>query len=245
MDGSITPAITYYNSQAEASTVTPGFFASGGWLQSPGHQGGAILASEMFYVEYYKPQFVFICQWNEYAGQPNGQGYGPNNDIYVDSYSADLSNDIEPTSLNACPYPRPNTTCGGWGYQATNLQRALIDHYFNISQALDSTFLTITSPVFGQVIQNSILNVTWTTFGVSPSLNTIIAYLDSKLATPLSTGSRWFTIDISSLSSKAGHDLTIVLSGSSTYYPLSLYFYDHDIPLKQAINAQASTFFFL
>jgi len=244
MDGSITPAITYYNTLPEASTVTPAFFAEGGWLQSPGHEGGDTLASEMLYVEYYKPQFLFVCQWNEYAGQLNGDGYGPNKDIYVDSYSADFSNDIEPTSLQACAYPRPNTTCGGWGYQATNLQRALIDHYFGISQALDSTLLIITNPVFGQVIQDP-LNVTWKTVGVSPSSNTIMPYLDSKLVTPLSTGSRWFTIDISTLSSKAGHDLTIILTGSSTYYPLSLYFYDHDIPLKQTTNAQASTFFFL
>lgn len=79
------------------------------------------------------PQFLFVCQWNEFAGellflllmvapfigfagtgQANGQGYGPNHDDYVDSYSAELSNDMEPTSLTACAYARPNTVCGGW-----------------------------------------------------------------------------------------------------------------------------------
>lgn len=108
--------------------------------------------------------FVLVNQWNEFAGQPNGGGYGPHHDDFVDSYSSELTNDMEPTDLAACGYKRPNITCGGYGYRQLNLLRlatAVLKEGPGAALGA-STVLLPTSPPTGAVLQgHAEVNVTW------------------------------------------------------------------------------------
>jgi len=146
MDGAPAPVIARRpDGSAEAATATSAYFAGAGWIGAgaAGHAGGATLVVTVLSIwadtgnqgpvcsegspgcdhsvatgpSPANLSFVLVNQWNEFAGQANGQGYGPNHDLYVDSYSAELTNDMEPTDLAACAYRRPNTTCGGYGYR--------------------------------------------------------------------------------------------------------------------------------
>jgi hypothetical protein len=126
MDGTIAPLPTY-NSRTgveEALTITNAFFsASGGWLGPAAFatNNGATLLREIATALQHPPEILFICQWNEYAGQATRPGQ-----IYVDIYNSTLGNDMEPTSLTACGYTRPgNAYCGGWGFRFANMIAAL------------------------------------------------------------------------------------------------------------------------
>ena len=74
MDGSITPLPTYVNgsgTQVEALTITTAFFpSSGGWFSPDAYatNNGATLLEEGISALKYQPHFLFICQWNEFAG---------------------------------------------------------------------------------------------------------------------------------------------------------------------------------
>ena len=59
-------------------------------------RAGATWVQEMQVAQQLQPQFLLICQWNEFAGQPNGS---PG---YTDSYNVSLSNDFEPTRFVLC-----------------------------------------------------------------------------------------------------------------------------------------------
>jgi len=73
----------------------------------------------------HRPRVILLHQFNEFAGQAESHSYGPDRDIYVDSYSVELSDDIEPISLTA-GYRGDQ---GGWGFHYLNLTRALINLY--------------------------------------------------------------------------------------------------------------------
>ena len=75
MDGSIEPVPTLRpDGSAEALTVTPAFFAAGGWLAptAKAQNRGATLTAEMAVAVKYRPTVLLVCQWNEWAGQPDG-----------------------------------------------------------------------------------------------------------------------------------------------------------------------------
>lgn len=127
MDGVSHPIPTYHAGRPEALTVTPAFFGDGGWTypQARGRRNGRTYEEEFSQAFRIRPQFLIINQWNEFAGQPKGAGYGPKHDQYVDCYSAELSDDIEPTSTAIRGY-RGGL---GWGFQYLRLTRALIQRY--------------------------------------------------------------------------------------------------------------------
>ncbi len=74
MDGTINPLPTYVNgsdTEVEALTITTAFFpASGGWFAPDAYatNNGATLMEEGLSALKYQPHFLFICQWNEFAG---------------------------------------------------------------------------------------------------------------------------------------------------------------------------------
>jgi len=122
-----TPIPTMVEGQAEAMTVSIGSFGGDGWMgkEARGHRGGATLAEDFIHALRHRPRFLHLHQFNEFTGQREGQGHGPTNDHYYDSYSAELSDDFEPTSLTAAAYRCED----GWGFFYLNLVRALVDIY--------------------------------------------------------------------------------------------------------------------
>ena len=70
-----------------------GFFAGGGWLapDAYGHRNGWTYVESFRGALEHRPRFIQLHQFNEFAGQPEGQGYGADHNTYVDSYSAELS----------------------------------------------------------------------------------------------------------------------------------------------------------
>jgi len=107
-----------------------------------------------------KPEFLVVCQWNEFAGTPESASKS-----YADSYNVSLSNDIEPTSLTDCGYARPNDRpCGGWGFRPLNLLSAMMTQLRSPS---DSTnLITLVSPLpLSTYSQQSPVVVQWATYG--------------------------------------------------------------------------------
>ena len=166
MDASAAPVLTLDASNAsvvEAAVLEPAYFASGGWLDGAvavGRSGGLTLLGELSALfgatvgnGSALPRFVNVCQWNEYAGTPQGQAA-----TYEDSYSPDLSNDLEPTSPWAPAYQRPGNVRagGGWGYLGLNAlalaRAALVD-----PAAVDgSAAVFIVSPAVGALANYSL-----------------------------------------------------------------------------------------
>ena len=186
MDGSLEPMLTLYEGQPEALTVSTAFFAGGGWLgpEAYGHRGGWTYIESFKAALKQRPRFVELHQFNEFAGQPEGQGYGPNHDVYVDSYSVELSDDIEPVSLTAPAYRGD----GGWGYLYLNLTRALVDLYRQDPMA--TTVVAVSRPAWREVVTGDKLEVVWTWAGREPvgfaiSLNgrTVAEHLTGTTAT--------------------------------------------------------------
>lgn len=150
-------------------TVTPAFFGncpahgSGMWTgaDAVGRRGGYTLYQQMEAAMSSKPRVLLLSQWNEFAGQTNGHAYGPDAECYGDSYSRELSNDIEPTSLDSSDcYARPNATCLGWGMYYANLFSALLRG----GLAANESFVFITSPTWGGNVSRH-LNVSWAVTG--------------------------------------------------------------------------------
>ena len=165
MDATLAPVLTRAADDSavlEAAVLEPAFFAGGGWLNSAaaaGRSGGMTLLAELSALlgatvgnGSALPRFVNVCQWNEYAGTPQGQAA-----TYEDSYSPDLSNDLEPTSPWAPAYQRPGNVRagGGWGYLGLNAlalaRAALVD-----PAAVDgSAAVFIVSPAVGALANYS------------------------------------------------------------------------------------------
>lgn len=114
------PTPTDFQGKPEALTVTDGYpspVASvpgfDNWL-SPGagaKDEGRTYLDQWDVALRTRPRFLFICQWNEF--EPN------------DQWSANLSNDLEPTILTDPKDPRPS----GWGFGYYRLTKDLIDRY--------------------------------------------------------------------------------------------------------------------
>ncbi|HEX5483780.1 MAG TPA: hypothetical protein VFZ08_14245, partial [Terriglobia bacterium] len=93
MDGSIRQLVTYRDGNPEETVVTPSCFSSGGWLAptAVGRDHGAPYIESWKVAFQARPKFIQIHQWNEFAGQEKGQGYGPKHNVYVDEYNLPFS----------------------------------------------------------------------------------------------------------------------------------------------------------
>lgn len=214
MDGVLHPIPTYHNGRAEALTVTPAFFGDGGWTApaAVARRGGATFAEQFRHARAIRPKFLLINQWNEFAGQPKGGGYGPKHDQYVDCYSVPLSDDIEPTSLDLRGY-RGDL---GYGFLYANLTRALVAWYHG--GAPTDTILTVAAPERNAEARGSTLSVEWLAVGRSAASFTL--ELDGRTVARNVRGTH-ATIPLAGL--KPGpHRVTVRANGATTHFPLSV-----------------------
>ncbi len=183
----------------------------------------------------YRPHFLTICQWNEFAGQPIDHGYGPQHNNYVDCYNLHLNNDIEPTSLTACAY----RGCGGWGFYYMNLTRACINLYHQ--KVPRTTVLAIGSPDRNAAVTGLTLHVRWACIGKQPRSFTVL--IDGKkMAGGIKNSARAYTLKLTGL--KPGrHELALRAIGAVSLFRLS---YSHVARrLHPAIPAAARVTFFV
>lgn len=235
MDGSIEPPVTYHNGEAEAVTVSVGFFGATGWTGSGGHgrRGGATLLETFKQVYQHNPRFVFLHQFNEYSGQTEGHGYGPARDIYVDTYSVELSDDMEPVSLTAPGYRGDQ---GGWGFYYINLSKALIE--IHRGQGKDSTVLVVSSPLEKQQVEGDRLEVAWSWAGKPPEDIQILVDGEGRGTFPPTSPA---VISLDGLP-PGWHVLTLQGAGVATCFPLSKT--TLDIPLEDLIPVQVNVPFY-
>jgi hypothetical protein len=214
MDGSLRPIVTYKDGKAEAVTVTPAYFADKGWIgaNARGRRGGTTYIESFKAAFEARPRVVFLHQWQEYAGQPEGQGYGPNHDIYVDSYSVEFSDDLEPVSLTAPAY-RGN---GGWGYYFHNLTRALMAVYRDGTPT--DTLVAVASPARNAVVKDSPLSVEWTSLGPAPQGFRVL--VDGKVLADGLKGTS-FSAALEGIAD-GPHTLTVDAPGATTRFALSI-----------------------
>ena len=161
MDAGARPLVTYKDGVAEAFTANIGSFGPQGWkgVGALGRRNGWTMVESFKVVQETRPKYVMLHQFNEFTGQSEGHGYGPDRSIYVDSYSVELSDDYEPVSLTAPGYRGDK---GGWGFFYLNLIRSLIDIYNGSTP--DATILTVAPAT----LNGSVVDVEWTTFGREP-----------------------------------------------------------------------------
>lgn len=171
MDGEIDPPVTYKDGEAEAVTVSVGFFAGQGWTGPGGYgrRGGATYLQTFQTALKHRPKVIFLHQFNEFTGQSKGHGYGPNKDIFVDTYNVEYSDDLEPVSLTAPGY-RDDT--GGWGFYYHNLTQAMLAIYRGDDTS--STILAVSQPLKEQTVTGSWLPVQWSFIGKKPSAFSIL-----------------------------------------------------------------------
>ncbi|NIA31544.1 MAG: hypothetical protein GWP06_16760, partial [Actinobacteria bacterium] len=181
-------------------------------LGAHGRRGGATYVETFNVAMKHRPKVILLHQFNEFAGQPPGHGLGPNKDIYLDSYSVELSDDIEPVSLTAAGFRGDH---GGWGFYFLNLTRALIDIYNG--QAKDCTVLTVASPLRNAVVTEPKITVEWAVSGVKPEKFSID--IDGQTVKRNLTGTST-EISVASLH-KGAHVLTCKADRVVTRYPLS------------------------
>jgi hypothetical protein len=215
MDGITEHPITYKDGAAEAGTVSTAFFDGDGWKAPTAHgrRGGATYIETFNWSYSHKPKFILLHQFNEFSGQSEDNGYGPNHNIYLDSYSVEFSDDIEPVSTTAAGYRGDK---GGWGYYFLNLTRALISVDKNTSNS--STILSVAKPLRNSVIKkDQKLNVQWAVTGVKPNSYEIL--IDDKTVSNKFYGSA-ADISLNGLA-KGNHKLTVKAENAITYFPLS------------------------
>lgn len=223
MDGSMPPLVSYNEKgEAENVTVSIGFFPEKGW-KSPdayGRRDGWTYLESFKPVFESKPKFVQLHQFNEFTGQSEGHGYGPDKDIYVDSYSVELSDDYEPVSLTAPGYRGDQ---GGWGFYYLNLNKASVDVYNGVAPDVTVMAVAPVNVADGQV------NLAWTWIGKQPEGFTV--KVDGKEIAGGLTGDGYaFPAD----QLKPGkHVLTVTADGAVTRYALSPY--EMDVPLENPI----------
>ncbi len=154
------PAPTRRGNAVEALTVSVGSFGAGGWLgkDARGRRNGATLIEDWQVALRERPQFLQVHQFQEFAGQLEGQPAAPPN-AYYDVYSPELSDDIEPTSLTAHAYRGQ----GGWGFYYLNLLRALVDLYHQ--PVPETTVVAIAQPLQREVVRTDSLEVQWVEVG--------------------------------------------------------------------------------
>jgi hypothetical protein len=213
MDGSLDPMLTLREGQPECLTVSVGFFAAGGWLapDAYGRRGGWTLIESFKAALKHRPAVIELHQFNEFAGQPEGQGYGPRRDVYLDSYSPEFSDDLEPTSLTAPAYRGQ----GGWGFLYLNLTRALVDLYRQPEAR--TTVLALARPSYLERVAGDHVEVVWTWAGRPPESFSVL--LDGK---PVSAGLGGTTARLDLRGVPPGqHKLRLEAAGAVGRYRLS------------------------
>lgn len=232
MDGVIDPPVTYREGVAEAVTVTPSYFNAMGWIGplARGRAGGTTYIETFKVAMKHKPKVVFLHQWQEYSGQLEGDGRGPERTIYTDTYSVELSDDLEPVSLTAPGYRGDQ---GGWGFTYLNLTQALMALYRG--EADESTLLAIGSPIDQDVITSDTLHVEWSVIGAPVEKYSVA--LDGQIIIKETTKC---AADISLTGCDKGeHIINVQALGAVTRFPLSTT--EMDIPLKEPIPVCVST----
>jgi hypothetical protein len=273
MDASSVPILTRNASDAavvEAAVLEPAYFASGGWLDNAtavGRSGGLTLLAELSSLlaatignATALPLFVNVCQWNEFSGTPAGRGAPPLPPGYafMDSYSPDLSNDLEPTSPWAPAYQRPGNVRagGGYGYSGLNALALLRAALEDPSAADGSAAVFIVAPAVGTLSNYTMGKTIEVSFVVADfslarlhsgqpflanvSLPVAVA-VDGALVTvlpaPAAAGLQTLAIDTSALDARFPHVLSVTAqppaAGSLahlTRWPLSFDFVDADTP---------------
>jgi len=210
MDGQLEPLVTYRYAKPEAITVTPAFFGPLGWTapDSYGRRGGTTYLESFKYALKSRPRVIFLHQFNEFAGQPEGHGQGKNHDIYLDEHSIEFSDDFEPVSLTA-PGMRDNK--GGWGFYYLNMTRALMDIFHKKDQ--NSTLLA----AYISKISDQSIKLQWSVAGEIPK-SFDVAVDDKYLLKGISGNS--CNIPVKGLS-KGNHTITISANNVHTHYALS------------------------
>ncbi|MHB1462913.1 MAG: glycoside hydrolase family 71/99 protein [Armatimonadota bacterium] len=220
-----TDATLVRNSKGEAEQITAsvGCFTEKGWKDplTRGRRGGATLVEDWALVMKDRPRFVNIHQFQEFAGQIEGEGSGGNPDMYVDSYSVDLSDDLEPVSLTAPGY-RGN---GGWGYYYLNLNKALVDMLRQ--KTPETTVLVVAKPDRRHEVSGNSMELQWRSVG-KPLAQGVTVAIDGKVvATGLKKQNS--QLDISKL--KLGlHTITLTAPGAQQRY--RLLWNDDSLPLS-------------
>jgi|EP01047_Picozoa_sp_COSAG01_P050788 hypothetical protein len=218
-----------------AVTVTPAYFGQcpphgpGMWLgpDAVGRRGGHTFYRQLTQALAAHPQIVLVSQWNEFAGQSNGGGYGEDKECFGDSYSRELSNDLEPTSLASTDcYVRPNSTCIGWGMYYVNLLQAIL---LGASET-NETLLFFTSPAWmANVSLQRPLHVSWAIghsgSGLPEALDfDIDGHLMATIAPQTHEGS--VVLNLSSLAARSDGRAVLgvaaVGTGVASRFPLSL-----------------------
>lgn len=224
MDGSLKPVVTYRDGKPEAVTVSVGLFGPQGWKGEGayGRRDGWTLVENFKTALETRPRVVFLHQFQEFAGQEEGHGYGPDKSIYVDSYSVELSDDFEPVSRTALGYRGDR---GGWGYYYLNLAQALLGLYRG--EAKGSTVLAVRRPY----PHAGAVNVEWTAAGKQPPGFRI--EVDGKTVAARAQG-QTFQIPAESLAPGV-HRIRVTALDATTIYPLSPV--REDVPLREPIPA--------
>lgn len=213
MDGSIRQLVTDHDSKPEETVVTPSCFSPEGWLAptAVGRDHGAPYIESWKVAFQTRPQFIQIHQWNEFAGQKKGEGYGSHHQVYVDEYNLPFSDDLEPTQLHGCAY----RGCGGWGYYYMNLTKALISLYRG--ETPDITVMALSSPFEPLNVKGSKLPLTWETIGARPASYSLD--LDGKRVASDIQG-QTYTVALRHLASGT-HHVTLTANGVHTYFDLN------------------------
>ncbi len=230
MDGTIPQVVTDRGGHAEEMVVTPASFRlpgkGTGWTAASavGRDHGVTYLESWAAAFRSRPRFIQIHQWNEFAGQMDGAGipldyWGRNgggspvpasSDVYADEYNVNLSDDIEPTQLDACHH----RGCGGWGYYYVNLTKALISLYRG--ETPDSTVLALSQPEGGNTVTGSALNLQWKFLGKAPEAYAVL--LDGRRVREHVTGDHT-TLDLSGVP-EGVHRVQLVASGVHTRFNL-------------------------
>lgn len=230
MDGSIPPIVTYHEGEPEVVTPSAACFDSKGWTgpNAHGKRGGRTLIESFDAALQHRPRFVLLHQWNEFTGAPNGSEW------YGDSYTVELSDDIEPVSLTAHGYRGDR---GGWGYCYLNLTRALI-HLFH-QQEPQETIMAVYPPARGQEVTESHIDLEWTVAGKIPEGYKIL--LDGNVVVK-GVHESSYILDLSGVTNGT-HTVTVMAEGAMTRFPLS--YTEMDIPLDDPISVKVRVPFIL
>lgn len=242
MDGTFSPvAALRPDGSAEALTATPAFFAGQGWLGSTaaGQHDGSTFVRTMQAALAAKPSVLLICQWNEFAGQPDAP-----NTTFVDIYNSTFSNDMEPVSLTECAYVRKDDrgqlpVCNtGWGYFNLNILAASLAVYREtISGAPSpSSVVTLVSPSNGDFVPARATNVKWAVIGPASVFDVAVD------GVTIAANVKCCEIDFDARNLTFGpHKLVVTAVDGFTRYLLSRTQVDE--PLSQPAHAAATVLF--
>jgi hypothetical protein len=206
--GAIDPVPTLRpDGSCEAVTVTPAYFADGGWLMpsARGQRRGSTLVAELASAAARAPSVTLICQWNEWAGQPDGLTSG-----YVDIYNLTFSNDLEPVSPTECGGYLHAQDAGqlpvcnqGWGFANLGLLTAALRVYRNHALAplvrIDSPADAATDGGWAfpaPLLSSDHVNVSWRVLGNAAGFHLSIEGVPSSV---VKTQHPYATLDFSQL----------------------------------------------